>query len=251
MKISIITPTYNSETTLKDTILSVLNQSYQDIEYIIVDGGSSDKTMDIIGSFGGKISKLISEKDSGIYDAMNKGIKASTGEIIGVLNSDDLYADNYVIETVADRLVKNRTDSCYADLVYVDRNNTEKMIRYWRAGDYGKNKFIFGWMPPHPTFFCKRSVYGEYGFLNLDFPLAADYELMLRFLYKHNISTFYIPKAIVKMRAGGTSRPGSYTFRAIAENYRAWKINGLNYPLTVLLKPISKIFQYYWGNRAL
>jgi hypothetical protein len=139
---------------------------------------------------------------------------------------------------------ENNVDSCYGDLVYIDRNNTDKVIRYWKSGQFRRERFEKGWMPPHPTFFVKRSIYGKYGYLNLEFPLAADYEIMLRFLYKYNISTTYIPRVLVKMRMGGTSKPGMYTLGAIKKNYQAWKVNGLKYPITLLLKPFSKIMQF-------
>ena len=129
-------------------------------------------------------------------------------------------------------------------MVYVDRDDTTKIVRQWKAGEYKKEKFKTGWMPPHPTFFVKREIYEKYGYLNLEFPLAADYEIMLRFLYKYEVSTIYIPKVLVKMRAGGTSKPGFYTAKAVLENYRAWKVNGLRYPFTLLLKPLSKIMQF-------
>lgn len=175
---------------------------------------------------------------------MNKGIKTATGDVIGILNSDDIYEDNSVIEAVVNSLASNNVDSCYGDLVYVKRDDTDKVVRYWKAGNFYKDMFKRGWMPPHPTFFCKKSVYEKYGLLNLDFPSAADYELMLRLLYKCHVSTTYIPRVLVKMRSGGTSNPGVYTIKAIIENYRAWKVNELNYPITLLLKPFSKVIQF-------
>jgi len=176
---------------------------------------------------------------------MNKGVRAASGDIIGVLNSDDIYADESVIETVVNAISDNNSLSCYGDLVYVERQNPEKIVRYWKANQFSKDRFKKGWMPPHPTFFVKREVYEKYGLFNLDFPLAADYELMLRFLYKHEISTTYIPKVLVKMRTGGTSKPGAYTINAIKENYKAWKVNGLTpNPITFALKPLSKILQF-------
>jgi len=176
---------------------------------------------------------------------MNKGIRAATGDIVGILNSDDIYADEFVVENVVKTMSENNVDSCYGDLVYVDKDNTGKVIRYWKSGDFYKERFRKGWMPPHPAFFVKREIYEKYGYLNLDFPLAADYELMLRFLYRYGVSTTYIPRVLVKMRTGGTSNPGLYTAGAVMENYRAWKANGLKYPVTVLMKPLSKIFQFF------
>jgi len=240
----VITAVLNGADTIQDCIKSVTEQIYPDIEYIIIDGGSTDETFKIVKKYKDKITRVTSEPDNGIYDAMNKGIKVATGDIIGILNSDDIYADKFVIEDVVKTISNSNVDSCYGDLVYVDRDNPKKVIRYWRARNYNKERFKRGWMLPHPTFFVKREIYERYGCLNLDFPLAADYELMLRFLYKYEVNTVYIPKVLVKMRTGGTSNPGSYTAKAVLENRRAWKVNGLKYPVTLLLKPFSKILQF-------
>ena len=251
MKVSIITAVYNGSETIEDCIKSVVRQTYSKVEHVIIDGGSSDGTLDIMKKYNDRISKWISEPDNGIYDAMNKGIKNATGDIIGILNSDDIYTNEFVIENVAEIISAYNVDSCYGDLVYVERKNTDKIIRYWKAGNFYKDRFKKGWMPPHPTFFVKKSIYEKYGFLNLDFPLAADYEIMLRLLYKHNISTAYIPKLLVKMRSGGTSNPGIYTIKAIVENYKAWKVNDLTPdPFTFVLKPLSKIPQFLWHKIA-
>jgi len=245
MKISIITAVFNSFHTIEDSLRSVMNQTYRNVEHIIIDGGSTDGTLKVVEKYGKNIYNIISEPDRGIYDAMNKGIRAARGDIIGILNSDDLYADESVLETVAKTMSDSNVDSCYGDLVYVERDNTEKVRRYWKSGDFHMKRFRRGWMPPHPTFFVKREVYEKCGLLNIDFPLAADYELMLRFLYKYRISTKYIPQVLVKMRTGGTSEPGMYTVKALLENYRAWKVNGLEPSLiTFVLKPLSKISQF-------
>jgi len=244
MKISIITVVYNGKNTIEDCLRSVRNQTYPSIEHIIIDGGSTDGTVEVIKRYEDRIVYWISEPDKGIYDAINKGIRESTGDIIGILHSDDFYTDENVINDVVKAISANKVDSCYGDIIYVDRKDTNKVTRYWRAGEYDREKFRKGWMPPHPTFFCKRSIYEKYGLLNLDFPLAADYELMLRFLYKYQVSATYIPRILVKMRTHGTSRPGKYTLGAIIENYRAWKVNNLEYPFTMLLKPFLKTFQF-------
>ena len=244
MRVSIITVVYNGKNTIEDCIKSVAGQTHPHLEHIIIDGGSTDETVWVIRKHEDKIAYWVSEPDKGIYDAMNKGIKAASGDIIGILNSDDFYADEVVIEEVVRAITENKVDSCYGDLVYVNIDDTARIVRQWKSGEYKKEKFKKGWMPPHPTFFCKKSTYEKYGLLDLNFPLAADYELMLRFLYKHGVSAAYIPKVMVKMRAGGTSRPGLYTIRALIENCRAWKVNGLRYPIRVLLKPFSKINQF-------
>ena len=252
MKISIVTAVYNGKDTIGHSIESIASQTYKDIEHVIIDGGSSDETLDIIRNTAQILAPLrcknfhwVSEPDNGIYDAMNKGIKMATGDIIGILNSDDIYADEFVVENVVKAMSENNVESCYGDLVYVDKDYPDKVIRYWKSGDFYKERFRKGWMPPHPTFFVKREVYEKYGLLNLDFRLAADYELMLRFLYRYGVSVAYIPRVLVKMRTGGTSPAGFYTMGAIIENYRSWKVNGLKYPITVFMKPLSEIFQFF------
>ena len=246
MKVSIITVSLNSANTIEDCIKSVVNQSYKNIEYIIIDGGSTDGTLDIIKKYGNKISFWISEKDYGVFDAMNKGINLATGEIVGIINSDDIYFDDFVIENIVEFITKKNVDTCYGNLIYVDRKNTNRIIRFWKSGKYNKTKFKRGWMPPHPTFFVKNQIYKKYGSFNLKFPIVADYEIMLRFLYKYNISTFYIPKVLVKMRTGGQSKPS--IINIINNNiscYLAWKENGLRpNPITFLLKPLSKVIQF-------
>ena len=203
MKVSIITIAYNSAETIEDTIKSIVTQDYSNIEYIIIDGGSTDKTLSIVDKFKDSITTIISEPDKGIYDAMNKGVQNATGDIVGILNSDDIYADNKVVSRIVEAI--GNKDSIYADLVYVDRDNTDKVTRYWKSGKYRKGIFKKGWMPPHPTFFIKKSCYDQYGTYNLQLKSAADYELMLRMLHKHNISVAYLPEVITKMRVGGQS----------------------------------------------
>ena len=246
VKVSIITVVYNEIRTIRGCVESVRVQSYADIEHIIIDGDSTDGTVAVLENYRDCIATIISEPDNGIYDAMNKGIKAATGDIIGILNSDDMYADELVIENVVNCLSENNVQTCYGDLVYVDHEDTDKVIRHWKSGNFFRERFKKGWMPPHPTFFVKKDIYDQYGIFNLEFPLASDYELMLRFLYKYNVSTAYIPKFLVKMRTGGRCRPGILnTSKNVIENYRAWKINGLNpTPITFILKPLSKTLQY-------
>jgi len=246
LKVSIITVVYNNKDTIKDAIESVLNQTYKNIEYIIIDGASSDGTIEIIKSYGNKIDKFISEPDNGIYDAMNKGIKLASGDIVGILNSDDFYVSNDIIQDVADVFLEQKVDSVYGDLVYVDSKNTNKIVRYWKSKEYKKGLFQKGWHPAHPTFFVKREVYQKYGLFNLDFKIAADYELMLRFLEKYNISSTYISKVFVKMRVGGESNQSiKNIIKANIESYKAWKVNGLYInPLMFLLKPLSKLKQF-------
>lgn len=253
MKISIITACYNSGATVADTLMSVSGQRYGSVEHIIVDGGSTDDTLALVEKYGRRVSRVVSGPDAGIYDAINKGITVAGGDIIGILHADDVYYDDSILEKVACAIEKENADSCYGDLIYVARGNIAKTVRYWRSGAYRRERFKMGWMPPHPAFFCRRRLYEELGLYNPDFPLAGDYELMLRFLYRHKRSSAYIPELLVRMRTGGTSQPWSYTVRAIGENIRAWRVNGLRInPVTFCLKPLSKLPQFFahygWGG---
>ena len=245
--ISIITVVLNRKDTIEYTIKSVLGQSYKNIEYIIIDGGSMDGTVEIINKYRDKIARFISEPDRGIYDGMNKGIELATGDIIAILNSDDIYSNDKVIERVVAEIQKNGADVCWGDLVYVDAKNTDKIIRYWKSSEYKEGKFQKGWMPPHPTFFVKKWVYEKYGLFNFDFPISADYEIMLRFLERYKVKSCYIPQVLVKMRIGGQSGKSiKNIIKANLECYRAWRVNGLKInPLRILLKPLSKIPQYF------
>ena len=247
MKVSIITVVYNNEQTIKDAIESVLSQTYKNIEYIIIDGASTDGTVDIIKNYDDKITKFISEKDNGLYDAMNKGIRLATGDIVGILNSDDFYASSNIIEKVTNELIKNSVDSVYGDLVYVDAKDTDKIVRYWSSKEYKDGLFKTGWHPAHPTFFVKREVYEKYGVFNLNFKIAADYEIMLRFLEKYKIKSCYIPEVLVKMRVGGESNQSiKNIIKANIESYKAWKVNGLKPPLFLpFIKPFKKLKQYF------
>lgn len=244
MKISIITIAYNSEDTIEDTIQSVINQSYTQIEYIIIDGGSTDNTLNIINKYKDQIHNIISEPDKGIYDAMNKGVNLANGELVGILNSDDFYSHNDVIKNIAKAI--GDYDSVYADLVYVDRENTNKIIRYWKSGTYTKGSFLKGWMPPHPTFFLRKKIYNQFGTYNLSLKSAADYELMLRMIHKEQISTTYHPETITKMRVGGQSNASlTNRLKANKEDRKAWDINQLDPKFySLYLKPLRKISQF-------
>lgn len=204
MKISIITVSHNSAKTIPDTIASVAAQDYESVEHIVVDGGSNDGTpMIIAGS--NSISSFVSEPDEGIYDAMNKGIAMATGDIIGILNADDFFEANDVCSEIA-RIFQDKTvDACYADLVYVQQHNTKKIVRYWQPREYKPGAFKRGWMPPHPTFFCRKSVYQQFGNFDVRYKIAADVELLFRFLEKNRVNTVYLPKVITRMRLGGTT----------------------------------------------
>jgi glycosyltransferase len=247
LKISIITISFNSSDTIDDTIRSVLAQDCENLEYIIIDGKSTDSTEEIIKSHSGKIAKYISEKDNGIYDAMNKGIMHATGDIIGFLNADDVYAKNYILTEVIHTFKERNVDSCYGDLVYVRSKNINHTIRYWKADYFNIRKFYYGWMPPHPTFFVKNSIYYKYGLFNTDFEIASDYELMIRLLLKNTITTFYIPEVIVKMRTGGASNKNLKNLRTkTREDLRAWKVNNLKgASIAIFCKNFRKIPQFF------
>jgi len=246
MKISIITVCLNSAEIIEDTIMSALSQDYNNIEYIIVDGGSSDGTLDIMNRYRNNISNLISEPDNGIYDAMNKGVKLATGEILGFLNSGDIYASETVIGQIVKSIQTNNTDCCYGNLEYVAENNPDKTVRRWKSQPYQSGLFKKGWHPPHPTFFAKKTVFDKYGDFDLSYDIGADYELMLRFLEKHSVKSCYIPSVLVKMRNGGKSNRNLWQIiKANIECYRAWKRNNLKVsPFIMLKKPASKLIQY-------
>ena len=206
MKISIITVSYNSENFIESCINSIISQSYKDIEYIIIDGSSKDNTLKIIKRYSRYVSTIVSEPDKGIYDAMNKGIKIAKGEIIGFLHSDDMYQNTDVLSKVANVFKNNASlDACYADLIYVKKTNTSRIVRYWKSSKFIIGSFSRGWSPPHPTFFVRRSIYERYGNFNLKYPIVSDIELMMRLLEVHNIQTQYLNEIWVKMRLGGLS----------------------------------------------
>ena len=244
VRISIITATYNSAATVGDCLSSVAEQAVP-VEHLIVDGASSDGTLDVVRRSSEAV-EVISEPDGGIYDAMNKGIARAGGDVVGILNSDDFYASPKVLSAVVSVFEDPAVDACYGDLLYVDFIDTSRVVRYWKAGRFNRRKFLWGWMPPHPAFFVRRSVYEKYGSFNLDLGSAADYEIMLRFLLKHALKTAYIPEVLVKMRTGGVSNASIRNRLAANWNDRlAWKVNGLRpYPWTLLAKPLRKLGQW-------
>jgi len=216
------------------------------LEYIVVDGGSTDGTLDVIAPWRDRVDVLISEPDDGLYDGMNKGIAAATGDFVGVLNSDDLYAEVEVLAKVARRLQESGADGLYGDLVYVDRVDTSRVTRKWVSGVYREGAFLQGWMPPHPTFFARREAFERWGGFNLALKSAADYELMLRFIHKHGLQLAYLPEVMVRMRVGGVSNASAGNrLRANREDKAAWRMNGLKpLPWTLVMKPLRKIGQF-------
>lgn len=246
MKISIITAVLNNVHTLPDCLESAVRQTYPDIEHIVIDGGSTDGSRDLLEEYQRRLAKIVCEPDRGLYDALNKGISLATGDVIGFLHADDLYLDDQVIEAVADGLKTSGADCCYGDLEYVSRADTGRVVRYWRAQPFAEGMFQRGWMPPHPTFFVKRSVYDRCGVFDTGFRISADYELMLRFLERCRISSVYIPRVLLRMRTGGISNRSIRNILVkTREDYRAWEVNGLRRRFyTIPLKNLSKIAQF-------
>jgi glycosyltransferase involved in cell wall biosynthesis len=246
MKVSIITVVYNNVATICSALDSILSQTYLNKELIIIDGGSTDGTLEKIGQYGKKINVVISEPDNGIYDAMNKGLNLATGDIIAILNSDDLFSTSFVLENVVHKFKQTEADGIFGDLDYVHADDVSKVFRRWISGNYKPGSFLQGWMPPHPTFFVKKAVYDKHGLFDTSFKTAGDYELMLRFVHVYNIELAYLPEVLVKMRTGGVSNSGLKN-RIVAnlEDRRAWKVNGIKpHFYTLYLKPLRKVFQF-------
>jgi glycosyltransferase involved in cell wall biosynthesis len=243
--VSIITVVFNNENTILDAVKSVLNQSYKNIEYIIIDGKSTDNTLKKLEPFSKKIHKIISEKDSGIYDAMNKGLTFANGEIIGILNSDDFYLNNNVIKSVVDAF-DSKTDIVYGNLFYVDQFDTNKIVRKWKSSQFKKGSFSSGWHPPHPSFFVKKKMYENLGNFNINLKIAADFELMLRFMENKNSSSFFLNKYLVKMRLGGESNLSLRNVILGHKNFReSFKLNNIKpIPFYSFFRIISKLKQY-------
>jgi glycosyltransferase len=248
MKVTIITVTYNSARYLQQCIDSVVRQSYPDIEHIVIDGQSTDGTLDIIKNFDNHIAKWVSESDNGMYDAINKGMQMATGEIIGILNSDDMLASPDVIEKIVQCFIDRDVDSLYGDLVYIDKANTNKIIRYWKGMPYNRFRFHYGWMPAHPTFYFRRDLLKDLGGYESHYFTAADYEFMARYLFRYRISSTYLPVLIVKMRVGGQSNRNLLSrLRANRRDYLAMKVNDIPFPhLASILKPLIKVRQFYY-----
>lgn len=252
LQLSIATITLNSEKTLRDTIDSVCRQTYENLEYLIVDGGSTDGTLAIIEGQQEYVSRWVSEKDEGIYDAMNKAVKLAKGDVVGLLNSDDVYASDEVLTRVMKVFeTEPQVDMVYGDLVYVDPDDVHKEVRLWTTKDVDSNFFPDGFVPPHPTLFVRRKIYENHQFIKT-FQYAADYEFMLRTLHKEKIKARYLPMVMVRMRLGGqTSKSWKDIFKGNLEIMKAWQLNGLRPPLAFYVKrPLNKIKQFFFRKRS-
>lgn len=247
MKVSLITVTYNSALTLADTIRSVAAQDYSDIEYILVDGNSDDGTVEVIKSFNGTVSKYISEPDGGLYDAMNKGIRMATGDIVGIINSDDFYHRTDAISQVVNAFQEFGCQCVYGDVHFVRPDDLAKTVRYYSSKKFNLGAFSWGFMPAHPTFFTYRKNFEQFGYYRLDYQIAADFELLVRFLYKHRLSYHYLDLDLLKMRLGGVSTASvKSTWIINQEDLRACRENGLrtNY-LRLYSRYFRKVLEYY------
>ncbi len=251
MNISIITVCYNAADTLSDTLDSVASQNYSDVEHIIVDGGSVDGTEEVVKDKGWRVAVWRSESDQGVYDGMNKGLSLASGEVIGFLNADDIYMHSDVLTKVAATMADSAIDACYANLVYVDRKQTSRVIRHWTSQNYAPGLFEKGWMPAHPTFFVRKSVYEKLGGFNLRYRLQSDFDLALRFIGIHNIRTRFIPEVWVRMRMGGMSNNSiRNVIRGNIEAYSSCRANGLKVPPWFILgKLFSRLPQFVKAYR--
>ncbi|WP_343531528.1 glycosyltransferase family 2 protein [Pedobacter sp.] len=247
MKISIITVVYNGEQHVRDCIESVLSQTYSNIEYILIDGDSTDGTYRIAQEYKNRLAVLLSEPDKGMYDALNKGISLATGEVIGILNADDMLADKQVVSEIAKKLQSTNADAVYGDLNYVAPENIARILRKWRSSKAKPVDLALGWMPAHPTLYLKAELFKRLGGYQLNYGSAADYELMLRFLYKNRITSAHLPMLMVNMRNGGMSNQSlKHRYAAMKNDYAALKHNQIPLPLlALLLKKLRKIRQFF------
>lgn len=246
MRISVITACYNSVATIKDTFDSIAGQRGVDVEHIVIDGGSNDGTLDVIRRHPWKPGKVVSEPDGGVYYAMNKGLAMATGDVVGFLNADDVFADGDVLADVQRSLVDPTVDACYADLVYVAARDISRVVRYWRSSEYRPGLCLGGWMPAHPTFYVRKRVYDELGGFDCEFRRQSDFELTTRLLEVHRIRAVYVPRVWVKMRMGGLSNRSAFgVVKGNIEAYRALRKLGLSVtPWFVVRKVASRLPQF-------
>ena len=252
MKISIVTAVFNRADTIADAIASLQSQSHQDIEHVIQDGGSTDGTLDVIRGFDAASTALVSEQDAGIYDAINKGITRASGDVIGLMHSDDFFSHDLVLERIAQAFSDPTVDGVYGDLDYVSASDTRKVIRHWRSGPYLRDLLKHGWMPPHPTLFLRREVFEQWGLYDTSFQIAADYDAMLRYLWRGDIRLAYLPEVLVKMRVGGESnRSLGRILRKSREDYRAIRRNRVGGLGTLAMKNARKLIQFIHRQREI
>lgn len=245
MKVSVITVCFNAAKEIDETIRSVMVQDHADIEHIVIDGGSTDGTQERVKRYSECIAHFISEKDDGVYDAMNKGLRRATGEVVAFVNAGDMMATRNTVSYMVRAFGEQDADVIYGDALMVDPADITKVKRFWKGGEYKRENFRKGWMPPHLGTYIRKSAYDRFGHFNTELRVSADYELMFRFLYKHKLKAHYVPKVLVRFRLGGVSnRSLGHVWRANVEVYKAWKLNGEHVsPLIVLRKPLRKLGQ--------
>ena len=250
LKISVITAVFNRVGTISQALESVQSQTWPNVEHVVIDGASTDGTLGVLQTRKDRIAVLVSEKDAGIYDALNKGLALATGDVVGLMHSDDFFADDRVLEKVAAAFADSAVDAVYADLDYVAKDDPSRIIRRWHSGQYDPRKLGWGWMPPHPTLYLRRSVIEQWGSFDTSFHIAADYDAMLRYLAKGKIRLKYLPEVVMKMRVGGESnRSITHIIRKTREDYRALRMNGVGGLGAVIWKNLSKLGQFAMAAR--
>ena len=246
LTISVVTAVFNRVDTVGQALSSVAAQRWPSVEHIVIDGASTDGTLQVLEAHRSRLAVLLSERDGGIYDALNKGLARTTGDVVGLMHSDDFFADDQVLERIAEAFADPAVDGVYGDLDYVSRNEPARVIRRWRSGAYDRTKLAWGWMPPHPTLYLRRSVIEQWGGFDIGFRIAADYDAMLRYMGRGNIELAYIPEVLVKMRVGGESnRSLPRIVRKSQEDYRALRKNGVGGVGALIWKNLSKVGQFF------
>jgi glycosyltransferase involved in cell wall biosynthesis len=245
LHISVITAVFNRAATLGESLRSVHSQRWPEIEHIVIDGGSTDGSLAILDQHKSRIAKIVSEPDGGLYDALNKGIRQASGDVIGFMHADDEFATPHALARVAQAFEDPDVGAVYGDLVYVKKNDVSRVVRYWRAGQYQRTQLTQGWMPPHPTFYVRREVYSRFGGFDTRYRIAADYENMLRILWRGRIKAAYIPEVLVRMRVGGISNMSIFNMlHKSREDYAAMRENGIGGLQALLLKNVTKLPQF-------
>lgn len=245
LQVSVITAVLNRAATLGEALRSVREQRWPDVEHIVIDGGSTDGTLDVLQAYKSGLAKVISEPDRGLYDALNKGIRHASGDIVGFMHADDSFASPHALAHIASAFDDPSVDAVYGDLVYVNKKDASRVVRYWKAGNYRREQLTQGWMPPHPTFYVRREVYARFGAFDTRYQIAADYENMLRILWRGGAQAAYIPQVLVRMRMGGASNLSlSNLLHKSREDYAAMRQNGIGGLQALLLKNVTKLPQF-------